>query len=93
MGFHHSVFSAVRQNVFYVVYVVIKEILESNVLENLQNKGIKFDLIMTDNINLIASFFKRELNIEKILYANPNCAYSFLMKNIYYNPIYENIIG
>ena len=73
--------------------ISIKEILESNVLENLQNKGIKFDLIMTDNINLIASFFKRELNIEKILYANPNCAYSFLMKNIYYNPIYENIIG
>ena len=71
----------------------IKDILESNILENLQNKGIKFNLIMTDNINLIASFFKRELNIEKILYVNPNCIYSFLMKDIYYNPIYENIIG
>ena len=71
----------------------IKEILESNILESLQNKTIKFDLIMSDNINLIVSFFKRELNIAKIIYVNPNCIYSILMKDIYYNPIYEDIIG
>ena len=76
-----------------LINILNNEILEYNILDKLKKKKIKFDLILTDSFNMITSFFKRELQIEKIMNVNPTCEYPFLIGNINYNSLYENIIG
>lgn len=69
------------------------EFLNSGVLQKLKNMPFTFDLIITDVINLVAPFLKRELNIPKMMYVNPTCIYTWVMPNMEYNAAYAPVLG
>ncbi len=56
-------------------------------------KQIKFELIISDIVNLLNVFLARELKIPKKIYVNPTCAYAWLNTLIEYNPAYVPGLG
>ena len=70
-----------------------KEFLDSNILKQLNLVDGKFELIVTDVVNMIASFLRMNYKIEKMIYFNPTCIYTWVMPNMEYNAAYEPVIG
>ena len=66
--------------------------LKSDVFEQLKQMP-KFNLIITDVLNMLAPFLKRELEINKIIYVNPTCIYTMSMPNLEYNAAFSPMIG
>lgn len=70
-----------------------EEFLNSGILNLFKSLSFKFDLIVTDVINMISPFIRRELNIKKQIYVNPTCIYTWVVPNMEYNSAYEPFIG
>ena len=69
------------------------EFLDSPLFNKFQTQNFKFDVIITDVVNMIAPFLRRELNIQKMIYVNPTCIYTWNMPKMEYNVAYEPVIG
>ena len=65
-----------------------EEFFNSNLLEKI--KETKYDLIITDFVNFLPPFLRRELKIEKMMYLNPTCKINYwYLANMEYNAAYE----
>jgi len=64
---------------------------EKGLLELL--KKINFEVIISDITNLLTIFLSKELNIEKKIYVNPTCIFTWLNTLMEYNPGYTPSIG
>lgn len=64
---------------------------EKNLLNIL--KQIPFDLIIADITNHLSIFLARELKINKKIYVNPTCIFTWLNTYMEYNPAYTPSMG
>ena len=81
------------QNFNKAMIFINTELLESNLLTKFKSLPFTFDIIITDVVNMVAPFLKRELGIPKMMYVNPTCIYTWNMPNMEYNASYEPVIG
>jgi len=68
-----------------------EDFLKDNIIDKLRK--VKFDLILSDVVNFITPFLRSELKIEKCIYLNPTCVFTWLFKAFEYNASYHPVIG
>jgi hypothetical protein len=68
-----------------------EDFLKDNVLEKLN--GVKYDLLLSDVVNFITPFLRSVYNIEKCIYLNPTCVFTWLNNAFEYNASYHPVIG
>lgn len=68
-----------------------QDFLKDGIIDEI--RGNHYDLLISDIVNVVSILLKKELSIEKYMYVNPTCVYTWLNESFEYNAAYHPLIG